>query len=158
MKLPFQRLRNLTLLLLTVSCFLMFSCKADETDKVLPDYDISGNAAGMQVFPSVSGTGSASISGSFNPNNRLLTYASTWANLSGAPTGGGIYAGAAGVTGVALTTFNLAGSLTAAGSTSGSLVLTPEQAEQLLLGRIYFEFRTAFNPSGEVRGQVNTSR
>lgn len=135
------------------------ACKADETDNVLPNYDISGTATGAQVVPSVAGTATATLSGTFNPNSKLLTYTSNWNGLSGAPTGGGFYSGASGVSGNTIGTpwvFN--GSLTGTGSTSGSVTLTAEQAEELLLGRIYFSYTTAFNPGGEVRGQVNTSR
>jgi len=161
MKTPkFYRLSVLMPIAIILTCLAFFcSCKADETDNVLPNYDVSGTARGSQVVPAVSGTGNASIAGSYNPNNRLLTFTSSWAGLSGQPTGGGFYTGAAGVAGANLgTSWVFNGNLATSGSTSGSLTLTAQEAEELLLGRLYFTYLTAFNPGGEVRGQVITSR
>ena len=40
----------------------------------------------------------------------------------------------------------------------GTATLTPEQAKDLVDGKWYFNFHTAQNPSGEIRGQVVSTK
>lgn len=154
--------RQLFFVHITLSVFwiLIFSsCKADETDNILPSYTVRGLATGARMMPTVTGSGSASLTGTFNPNNRLLSYNSSWTILSGVPIGGGFYGGGSGILASPVGTawvFN--GSLTSTGSTSGSLVLTSAQAQELLLGSWFFKYNTTSNPSGEVAGQVKLTR
>src|SRR4051812_5976837 len=81
------------------------SCKDDNNDTVNnKPYTISGNASGSQVVPAVSGSGTGTISGTYDPSTRLLTYSSNWNGLTGAPSSGGFYSGASGVSGTAVGT------------------------------------------------------
>src|SRR5689334_13092819 len=84
------------------STFMFSSCdKSDDNDNAKM-YTVSGNASGSQMVPSVTGSGSASISGTYNSNTRVLTYTSNWTNLTGAPTAASFYSGTSGTAGVAV--------------------------------------------------------
>lgn len=141
-----------------------FSCDDDDDNspRQQANYTISGNAAGSQVVPAVSGTGSGTITGTYNPNTRKLTYTNTWDGLSGAPTGGGFYNGASGASGTAVTgtggTWTYADGTTATGSYDGTMMLTEAQGEQLTSGNWYYGYNTAANTTGEVRGQITATQ
>jgi hypothetical protein len=140
--------------------FSVSSCdKDDDDDDNNRMYTISGNASGAQMVPSVSGTGSGTITGTYDPNTRIMTYTSAWTGLSGAPTSAGFYNGTTGVSGSAIgTPWALGTGLNGTGSFSGSMTLTSEQADQLTAGNWYYSYGTATNSSGEVRGQISATR
>lgn len=134
------------------------SCDDDEEDNgpsTEANYTISGNAAGSQMVPAVSGTGTGTITGTYNPNTRVMTYTNTWAGLSGAPTGGGFYTGASGVSGTAFgTPWSYDGTATATGTYSSTITLTEAQEDQLIDGNMYYGYNTTANANGEIRGQM----
>ncbi|PWT96069.1 MAG: hypothetical protein C5B52_16495 [Bacteroidetes bacterium] len=122
-------------------------------------YTISGNANGAQMVPSVTGNGTGKITGTYNPNNGTLTYTTTWDSLSGGPTSGGFYNGASGVAGTAVgTPWAMGSNLTGTGSFSGTMNLTPAQAQDLKNGNWYYSMGTATNPGGEIRGQMTATQ
>ena len=83
-----------------MSVFAFTSCNRNDSDTPGPTmYNISGNASGSQMVPAVAGNGTATITGTYNPNTRVLTYTTNWNGLSGAPTSGGFYWGASGTSG-----------------------------------------------------------
>lgn len=62
-----------------------FSCDdKDDSPAQQANYTFSGNASGSQVVPSVAGTGTGTITGTYNPNTRVLNYTNTWSGLTGA--------------------------------------------------------------------------
>lgn len=142
--------------LLLASILIWSSCTKDEgmpTNSNL--YMLSGNGNGSQVVPSVSSSGSATISGSYNPTSRLLKYTSTWSGLSGTPTSSGFYSGLTGMNGTAAgMPWAIAEGSPGSGTFTGSVYLTPEQANELTTGGWYYSFSTASHPDGEVRGQI----
>lgn len=143
------------------SAVTMMSC-SDDDDNSTPkkrNYSITGNAAGSQVVPAVDGTGSGSITGTYNPNTRMFNYTNTWTGLSGAPTSGGFYNGASGSTGTAVgTPWTYGGTTTGTGTYTGSMTLTQAQADQLTSGNWYYGYNTAANSGGEVRGQITANQ
>jgi hypothetical protein len=137
------------------------ACDNDKDDEKVNNspYNISGDASGSQMVPSVSGTGTGTISGSFDPSTRNLTYTSNWNGLTGAPTSGGFYSGASGASGTAVgTPWSFDSTATATGSTTGTMTLTAEQAQQLTSGNWYYSYGTEANTGGEVRGQIAATR
>ena len=139
------------------STFVLTSCEKndDNMNNNTTTYAISGNASGNQVVPAVSGNGSGTITGTYNRNTRVLTYTSTWTNLSGAPTSAAFYSGATGTAGTtAGTTWSLGSGLTGTGTVTGTMTLTADQEAQLLNGGWYYSYGTSANPNGEVRGQI----
>lgn len=136
---------------------VMFSaCDKDDDDNTsMNNYTISGNASGSQVVPTVAGSGTGSMSGTYNPNNRTFTYTTTWNGLTGAPTNGGFYMGSSGTTGTAVgTPWTFGVGTTGTGTQTGSMTLTDAQAAQLTSGGWYYSYGTATYPGGEVRGQM----
>ncbi|MGZ3952322.1 MAG: CHRD domain-containing protein [Flavisolibacter sp.] len=134
------------------------SCKKDKNNSTSQTYAISGTASGSQMVPSVSGNGSATITGTYDPNTRVLTYTTSWTGLSGAPTSGGFYSGASGSNGTLVgSSWTLGTGLSSAGTFSGTTTLTADQASQLTSGNWYYTLGTANNPTGEVRGQITAT-
>jgi hypothetical protein len=155
-----------------VNCRVLFMCLAlailsglaiscdDDDDKVdNRSYTLSGDAGGSQMVPAVSGSGSGTITGTYNPSTRELNYTSNWNGLTGAPTSGGFYNGASGTSGTAVgNPWTFASGSTGTGSTTGTMTLTSAQADQLLGGNWYYSYGTTANAGGEVRGQISATR
>ncbi len=141
------------------SAILFTSCNKDDDDTPARTYAISGNASGSQMVPAVGGSGTGSISGTYDPNNHMLTYTTNWNGLTGVPTGGGFYTGTSGVNGTAVgSSWSFPAGSTATGSYSGTMTLTDAQAASLTSGGWYYTYTTATNPSGEVRGQITATQ
>src|SRR5690349_20499420 len=124
----------LMLLIILTLGITTFSCDDDENGK--RNYVVSGNASGAQMVHAVTGSGTGTFTGTYNPNTKIIEYTNTWSGLSGPPTGGGFYHGAMGVSGTAVGTpwsFDAA-TTTASGTHSGRMKLTPTEEEQLLAG------------------------
>lgn len=135
------------------------SCDKDNDDDENRNYTISGNANGSQMVPTVNGTGTATMTGTYNPTNRTMTYTSAWTGLSGAPTSARFYTGTSGVSGTAAgAPWTMPVGMTGTGSYSGTMLLTTEQATQLTAGNYYYSYGTANNMNGEVRGQMTATR
>jgi len=147
-----------------LSVFAFTGCQADlgETDgntNTGINYTISGNASGAQVVPAVTGTGSATITGTYNTGTNQLNYTTTWTGLTGAPTSAAFYTGATGQSGTMIgSAWPLGANPTAAGTFTGQLTLTEAQEADLLAGRWYYSIATATNAGGEVRGQITATR
>jgi hypothetical protein len=143
-----------------ISTVALTSCKKDNTSTTTAkSYTISGNANGAQMVPSVAGNGSGTITGTYNPNTRVLNYTTNWSNLTGAPTSGGFYYGASGVNGTAVgSPWTMNSGWTGTGNLSGSMTLTADQATQLTSGNWYYTMGTASNSNGEIRGQITAAQ
>jgi hypothetical protein len=142
------------------SVFVLSSCDKDDdnNNNNTTMYTVNGNASGTQMVPSVTGTGSATITGTYDRNTRVMTYTSNWTNLTGAPTSASFYSGASGVAGATVgSPWTLGTGLTGTGSFSGSTTLTADQETQLLNNGWYYTYSTVTNPGGEVRGQITTT-
>lgn len=143
------------------SAFVMTACEKNDDDKndnKNAMFSISGNANGSQVVPSVSGSGSATITGTYNSGNGQLITTTNWTNLSGGPITGGFYNGATGANGSLIgDLWSLGTGLTATGTFSDTTTLSSEQATELKNGNLYYSLATAANPNGEVRGQLTAT-
>jgi hypothetical protein len=142
----------------TLASVVFMSCSKDEEPAVdNRPYTISGNATGSQVVPAVPDSGTATITGTYNPQTGVLNYTSNWTNLSGGPVSAGFYGGASGASGIAVGTgWTLSGGST--GTVTGNITLSESQAAQLMAGNLYYTFSTTNRPSGEVRGQITATR
>jgi len=146
--------------LVFLSAFAFTSCDKKDDDKNNSNamFAISGNASSSQVVPSVTGSGTATIAGTYNSGNGQMITTTNWTNLSGAPITGGFYMGAAGVNGALIgDLWSLGTGLTATGTFSDTTTLTSEQATALKSGNLYYSLATAANPNGEVRGQLTAT-
>lgn len=135
--------------------FLITSCDKDDDDfDDDENFTLSGNASGSQENPAVSTAATATLSGTYNSENNLLTYTINWTGLSGLVTGMhfhgpaavGVNAGV--IHGIEISTNGISG------SASGSLTLADTTENHLLNGKLYYNIHTALYPNGEIRGQV----
>lgn len=106
---------------------------------------------GASEVPPVQTSATGSLTATYDPASKRLSWKGTVSGLSGDAT-------AAHFHGPAETGKN-AGVLVPApgvktGAFEGSATLNDQQAQALTGGRTYFNIHTAKNPSGEVRGQV----
>ncbi|MES2372603.1 MAG: CHRD domain-containing protein [Bacteroidota bacterium] len=121
-------------------------------------YSLSGNASGSQAVPASSNqNGSGTMSGTYNSSTRIMSYTTTWSNLTGAPISGGLYTGIAGQIGTSISAWSLGTGLSTSGSFSGTTTLNADQEAKLLAGQAYYILATTANASGEIRGQITAS-
>lgn len=146
-------------ILMLFGVFALNSCKKKSTTTDNRPYTLSGDAAGGQMVPPVTGNGTGNINGTYDPATHTMTYTTNWSGLSGGATSGGFYTGASGANGTAIgDPWTLPVDSTGTGTYSGTMTLTDQQASQLTSGNWYYSFGTAANPSGEIRGQISANR
>ncbi|GAC1395100.1 MAG: hypothetical protein NVSMB63_14920 [Sediminibacterium sp.] len=161
-----KQLWNQTRKSLLVTCFgiaalslLFVGCsKSDGYVSATVTYSLSGNANSSQAVPANNSNGSGTFSGTYNATTKVMTYTSTWSNLSGALLSGAFYTGASGQNGVSISSWSLGSGLGASGSFSGSAMLNADQEAKLLSGNCYYILGTAAYASGEIRGQITATK
>lgn len=139
---------------------LLFSSCAKDSGYVSAtiSYSLSGNASGSQAVPASSNSnGSGNFTGTYNSSTKVMSYTTTWTNLTGAPLSGGLYTGAVGQIGTSISAWSLGSGLSTSGTFSGSTTLNSDQEAQLIAGKTYYILSTAANASGEIRGQITAS-
>jgi len=123
---------------------------------------VSGNATGGQVVPAVTGNGTGTITGTYDPSTRVLTYTSNWSGLSGRPITGGFYAGASGSTDSTAvpigSKWTFDSTATATGTHQGTITLTPDQLNALTAGSWFYSYGTKMHPAAEIRGQMTATQ
>jgi hypothetical protein len=161
MKQVFRQVTRSTLFasLLLATVFLFSNCSKDDGDAGISlTYSLSGNASASQAVPASNSNGSGTFTGTYDARTKVMTYTSTWSNLSGAPTAAGLYSGTSGQVGTSITAWSVSGSGTGiSGSVSGTTTLNAEQEANLLAGKMYYLFSTTAYVSGEIRGQISAS-
>ncbi len=141
--------------LLLATVFMFSNCSKDEAGlSVALSYSISGNASSGQAVPANNSNGSGTMTGTYNASTKVMSYTTTWTNLTGAPVSGGLYTGLAGQVGTSIAVWSLGSGLSTSGSFSGSTTLNSAQEAELLAGRAYYILSTTANASGEIRGQI----
>jgi CHRD domain-containing protein len=150
--------RIISIFVIAVTMVAFVSCSKDNNDKNNTSgmYNVSGNANGTQVVPSVTGTGSGTLTGTYNANTNLLTYNMAWTGLTGSPTSTAFYSGASGANG-ALVGNTRVTTNGATGASVGTITLTDAQETALLSGGMYYLVGTSAHTSGEIRGQVTAT-
>jgi|GEM_PF-618345 hypothetical protein len=144
--------------LLVATVLLFSSCSKEDVGlSGSLTYSLSGNASSSQATPSNSSNGSGTFSGTYDASTKIMTYTTTWTNLTGAPLAGGLYSGATGEAGASITAWSLGSGLNASGSFSSSTTLNAQQEASLLAGRTFYILSTAANASGEIRGQITAT-
>lgn len=112
---------------------------------------VSTNLTASSEVPPTKSDGTGSLSGTFDPTTRKLSYTVTYKGLTGPATMAHFH-------GPAPTGQNAGVEVPIKGALEspihGDVTLTPEQAKDLTGGMMYFNIHTGANPKGEVRGQV----
>src|ERR1700678_2278662 len=106
---------------------------------------------GSTEVPPNTTTGTGSVTATFDPGSKELTWTGTYSGLTGPATAAHFHgpAEAGKNAGVAIAIPNATSS-----PIDGSATLTDAQAADLTAGKYYVNIHTAANPGGEIRGQV----
>lgn len=138
---------------------LLTACdKDDDDDNDNRTYTLSGNASGSQEVPAVTTNATGSLTGTYNSSSNTLNYTINWTGLSGVASAAHFHGPAlAGVNADVLVPITISTN-GVDGSATGSVVLVDSVETALLDGRVYYNIHTVANPTGEIRGQVSTTR
>lgn len=124
-------------------------------------YNVSASLDGLQEVPSVTTTGTGTLSGSYDDETNILLWSGSFSDLVGTTTDAHFHGPAAvGVSAGVQVHITAAGGGdvfplgVTSGSFSGSATITETQEAQLLSGLWYVNIHTTFQPGGEIRGQV----
>src|SRR4051812_1674894 len=109
-----------------MSLFVFSGCDNNDDNNNSTMFTVSGAANGSQVVPSVSGTATGNITGTYNAQTNQMVYNMTWAGLSGTATSAGFYNGSVGTNGSLFSdaTITTSGST---GASAGTITLTDAQ-------------------------------
>ena len=132
---------------------LLSACKKD--DETVPTMQLSGTLSPSNEVPAVtSSSATGTVTGTYTPSTKSLSYTITYAGLTGAPTGAHLHYGNAKHTTAAPTVPFTNVPTTTSGTFSGTVTLNAMQADSLTAGRIYTNIHTAANGNGEVRANL----
>jgi hypothetical protein len=102
--------------------------------------------------PPGSGSGTGSVTATFDTASNKLSWKGSYAGLSGPATAAHFHTGEAGKNGgIAVPIFTGASAKT---PFEGSATLTDAQAADLMAGKLYVNIHTATHKAGEIRGQL----
>ena len=139
-------MKNLILLALSTLA-LASACKKDDPATPATTMQLSGTLSGSAQGPAVQSSATGTVSGTYDKSSTMLTYTVTYTGLT--PNGGHFHYGAPGKTGDVVIPFtNVTSPIT------GSIKLSPTQADSLLLGHMYVNLHTVAKPDGEIRANV----
>jgi hypothetical protein len=151
-----MRFPKLTALLLSLSFFILISCRT--TDEIQKDNIYYGTITmtGAQETPPVTTSATGSIDANYNRLTKTLSYTVTFSGLSDSAVAAHIHGlGELGVAAPVLQTFSPF-PRRKEGSYSGSLVIDGVKftEEYLLGGRYYINIHSKTFGNGEIRGQL----
>lgn len=157
MRLLSRRALLATMMLASVMFFASCS-KDDDGAGISLTYSLSGSASGAQAVPATNSNATGTFTGNYDARTKVMTYTSTWTNLSGAPIAAGLYSGASGQVGTSISSWTVSGNGQGiSGSVSGNATLNAQQEADLLAGKFYYVFNTTAFATGEIRGQITAS-
>ena len=127
---------------------LFASCsKKEEAAPASTTTNLTATINGAQQVPANNSTATGTFTGTYVSSSKQLTYTVTYQGLT--PSIAHIHTGAPGTSGsVAIPFANLASPIT------GTVTLTPEQADNLLNNRMYVNIHTSAYGNGEIRGDI----
>jgi hypothetical protein len=109
---------------------------------------------GASEVPPNTTTGTASVTASFDPATKMLTWNGTYSGLTGDPTAAHFHGPAEPGKNAGVEVWVSTKGSPFPSPFSGSATLTDGQASDLQAGLLYVNIHTAANPMGEIRGQV----
>jgi hypothetical protein len=114
--------------------------------------DLKADLKASNEVPPNDSKGTGSVTVTYDPTSKKLSWRGTYADLSGPPTAAHFHAGEVGKNGGIVVPI-FAGA-TAKSPFEGSATLTDAQAAELMAGRWYVNIHTDAHKAGEIRGQV----
>lgn len=147
-------LRKTILTLGTMICLLVISsCDKDDDDDNNNPVFFSGTMSGANEVPAASTTATGNVTGSFDPNSKILTITVTYSGLSSPITAWHVHKGAVGVSGAPVPGLNY-GTLGASPFTWSSGALDAAMEADLMNNLWYVNIHTVDHGDGEIRGQL----
>lgn len=134
---------------------LLISCVDHDIETQISQTGLTISPAQEVTFNSSPAYGGADVS--YNKSTHMLSFTITWNNLTGIPTGAHIHGTAArGLNAPIIFDFANSITKTTSGTYTQSVLVdgTSLKEADLLNGLYYFNFHTANNPGGEMRGQI----
>lgn len=123
------------------------SKKEDTPPAAAPTTELTATVNSAQQVPTNPSTATGTFSGTYTTSSGQLTYTVTYQGMT--PSIAHIHSGAPGTSGkVEIPFANLTSPIT------GTVVLTPEQADNLLNGRMYVNMHSSTYGGGEIRGDI----
>ncbi len=117
--------------------------------------NVSANLAATAETPPNSSKGTGTLTGTYDPATKTLTYSVSYADLTGPASAAHFHAPAPAGKAAGIE-IPISGSL--ASPIKGQVTLTDAQAANLADGMTYFNIHTAANKAGEIRGQVSIAK
>jgi hypothetical protein len=142
-------MKNTYLCLLASALGLFTACsKSEDTPAPAATTNLVATIDGYQQVLANSSTATGAFAGVYTSSTRQLTYTVTFQGVT--PNNAHIHTGAPGVNGAVAIPF-----ATLASPITGSVTLTPEQADNLLNNRMYVNIHSNAYPNGEIRGDIH---
>lgn len=133
--------------LLFVAAGLTACSKKEDAKPTDTTTNLTAVVNGAQQVPVVTTAATGNFTGTYTSVDKKLVYTVTYQGLT--PNMAHIHLGAPGATGAVAIPF-----ATLASPITGSVILTADQANQLLNNGMYVNIHTAGNPAGEIRGDI----
>lgn len=138
------------------ACTLAICLAASGTaPSIAETLDIKADLNGASETPPNDAKGTGTLTGTYNSDDKKLTWSVTYSGLTG-PVTAAHFHGPAPVGKAAPPEVPVAGPFE--NPMKGSATLTETQAKDLTSGNMYFNLHTAAHKPGEVRGQVSTGK
>ena len=132
----------------TAFALLMGCSKKDDMQPASTTTNLVATINGAQQLPANSSTATGNFNGAFDSKSQTLTYTVVFQGIT--PTAAHIHTGAPGTSGsVAIPFATLTSPIT------GTVTLTPEQADNLLNNRMYVNMHSCAYGNGEIRGDIH---
>ncbi|GAB3635017.1 CHRD domain-containing protein [Hymenobacter arcticus] len=134
---------------------LASACKKDDNStpamkQVSATLSPANEIPAVKTAPAAAGT----MTGTYDPTTKVLTYAVTFSGLTGNATAAHLHFGDTKHT-TAAPTVPFAGVPAAtSGTFNGTATLTPAQADSLVVGKLYANVHTPNNSGGEIRANL----
>ena len=133
---------------LSIAATTLFSaCDKEKEATPTATTNLSTTINGAQQVPVNPSTATGNFVGKYDSGTKLLTYTLTYQGFT--PSVAHIHVGGPGVNGpVAIPFANLTSPIT------GSVTLTPDQADKIVNNGMYVNMHSTASPNGEIRGDI----
>ncbi len=148
---------NRFLFFLAIVALFLFagaSCKKSSSHGPA-NVQFKGTLSGAAEVPAVSTTATGTVTASYNPGTKVLSYTFTWSNLSSNAAAMHFHHGAPGISGPVIIPVPASSFSAATGGTvSGSSLFPDSLLNELMIGNFYGNIHDSNHPGGEIRAQM----
>lgn len=146
-------MKNISLITALAALTLATACKKKSDDSPAPMPQLSGSFSAANAIPTNSSPATGTVTGTYDPTSKVLSYTLTFSGLTGAPNGAHFHYGDPKHTGAVFIPFTNLPTGTS-GTITRTTTLTDAQPDSFKLGHVYANIHTQQNPKGEIRANV----